>query len=67
MKEDDDREWFEGNDEGSFAQAARNAVENAEREFERRGERFPTEYDVALRVRAHGPLSDYRVYVSPTG
>jgi hypothetical protein len=63
----EDREWFEGTDPRSFAEAARIAVENAEVEFGRRGEDLPEEYDVQLRVLAHGPLSDYRVLVSPHG
>ena len=35
----EDREWFEGTDPRSFAEAARIAVENAEVEFGRRGVR----------------------------
>jgi hypothetical protein len=66
MEHDDrEREWFEGSDKGSFATAARVAVENAEEVFRERGEEFPTDYDVQLRVSAAGVLSDYRVYVSP--
>jgi hypothetical protein len=60
-------EWFGGSDENNFAAAARDAVENAETELRRRGEELPTEYDVMLRVKAHGPLSEYKVFVSPHG
>jgi hypothetical protein len=68
MKDDDvSLEWFDGSHKESFAEAARIAVENAERAFRERGRELPTEYDVQLRVRAHGPLSDYRVFVSPHG
>jgi hypothetical protein len=63
----EDEEWFEGSSEVSFADAARDAVENAEREFTRRGRRFPEEYDVRLRVTAEGPLSGYKVLISPHG
>ena len=66
MKESDG-EWFGGSHENDFAQAARVAVENAEEELRRRGEELPTEYDVILRVKAHGPLSEYKVFVSPHG
>ena len=31
------------------------------------GERFPKEYDVRLQVLAEGPLSGYRVLISPGG
>jgi len=67
MKPDEDREWFEGTDEGTFAAAARTAVDNAEAEFHRRGQGNPTEYDVRLRVMAEGPLSGYKVLISPSG
>ena len=63
----EDEEWFEGSSEASFADAARDAVENAEREFTRRGGDFPTEYDVRLRVTADRPLSGYKVLISPHG
>jgi len=63
----EDEEWFEGSSEVSFAEAARDAVEHAEREFTRRGQRFPEEYDVRLRVTAEGPLSGYKVLISPHG
>jgi hypothetical protein len=66
MKPEDD-EWFEGTSESSFAAAAVIAVENAEREFTRRGQRFPHEYEVRLRVIAEGPLSGYKVLISPSG
>ncbi len=33
MKTEDGREWFRGDDDSSFAAAARVAVENAEEEF----------------------------------
>jgi len=67
MKTEDGREWFPGDDDHSFAAAARVAVENAEEEFTRRREEFPRLYDVRLQVEAHGPLSGYRVLVSPSG
>ena len=63
MIENDDREWYQGESRESFAAAARNAVERAEEEL---GE-IKSEYDVRLQVLAEGPLSGYRVYVSPTG
>ena len=63
MIEPDDREWFSGESPDSFAAAAKNAVERAEKEL---GE-VKTEYDVRLQVLAEGPLSGYRVLVSPTG
>ena len=62
-----EREWFEGEDPNSFAAAARNSVENAEEEYRRRGEDFPNMYDVRLQVLAEGPLSGYRVLISPGG
>ena len=61
--EDDGREWYPGESPESFAAAAKNAVEHAE---EVTGE-IKREYDVKLQVLAEGPLSGYRVYVSPTG
>ena len=60
-------EWFDGTDTQSFAAAARRAVENAEEELRRRGQELPREYDVRLQVTAEGPLSGYRVLVSPSG
>ena len=63
MIEPDGREWFSGDSPDSFAAAAKNAVERAEKEL---GE-VKTEYDVRLQVLAEGPLSGYRVLVSPTG
>ena len=67
MMNPEEGEWFEGEDAGSFAAAARNAVENAEEELRRRGEDLPRLYDVRLQVMAEGPLSGYRVLVSPGG
>lgn len=67
MKAEHEREWFEGEDPSSFAAAARNAVENAEEEFRRRGDDYPPLYDVRLQVMAEGPLSGYRVLISPGG
>ena len=67
MKREDDREWFDGTDPQSFAAAARTAVENAEAEILRRGGQLPREYDVRLGVTAEGPLSGYKVFVSPSG
>ena len=61
--EDDGREWYPGESPESFAAAAKKAVERAE---EVTGE-IKREYDVKLQVLAEGPLSGYRVYVSPTG
>lgn len=57
----DDREWFEGRSEESFAAAAKIAVEVAEEALGR----IPELYDVKLQVGATGVLSDYRVFVSP--
>jgi flavin-binding protein dodecin len=57
------REWYSGESPNSFAAAAKIAVERAE---EALGE-IPREYDVQLQVLAEGPLSGYRVLVSPTG
>jgi hypothetical protein len=67
MKSEDDDEWFEGTARESFAAAARTAVENAEDVFRERGEPLPKEYEVRLRVTAEGPLSGYKVLVSPHG
>jgi hypothetical protein len=67
MLKPDDGEWFEGEDPSNFAAAARNAVENAEEEYRRRREDFPRVYDVRLQVLAEGPLSGYRVLISPGG
>jgi hypothetical protein len=63
MTMEKDRQWFSGESPNSFAAAAKIAVERAE---EALGE-TPREYDVQLQVLAEGPLSDYRVLVSPTG
>ena len=63
MTVEDDRQWFSGESPDSFAAAARNAVRRAEEEL---GE-IKSEYDVRLQVLAEGPLSGYRVLVSPTG
>jgi len=62
MTTEGDREWYPGDDRSSFAAAAVKAVENAERVLE---EPYPTEYDVRLQVLAEGPLSGYRVLISP--
>ena len=58
----EDRQWFPGESRESFAAAAVNAVERAEKEL---GE-IRKEYDVRLQVLAEGPLSGYRALVSPT-
>jgi hypothetical protein len=63
MTTEDGRQWYPGESPDSFAAAAKIAVERAEREL---GEVKP-EYDVQLQVLAEGPLSGYRVLVSPTG
>jgi hypothetical protein len=63
----DDGEWFEGSDTESFAAAARTAVENAEDVIRERGQELPRQYDVRLQVTAEGPLSGYKVFVSPSG
>lgn len=63
----DEGEWFDGEDPESFAAAARVAVENAEAEYRRRGQQFPRLYNVRLQVMAEGPLSGYRVLISPGG
>jgi flavin-binding protein dodecin len=65
MQSQDEREWYSGESRESFAAAARAAVEKAEAVID--GEELPTEYDVRLQVLAEGPLSGYRVLVSPTG
>jgi flavin-binding protein dodecin len=62
QQQDDGREWFEGRSKISFADAAKKAVEEAERALQER----PELYDVRLQVAAEGVLSDYRVFVSPT-
>jgi hypothetical protein len=67
MKREGEGEWFEGSDTQSFAAAARRAVEHAEEVLGGRGEDLPTLYDVRLQVTAEGPLSGYKVFVSPTG
>jgi hypothetical protein len=65
MKPEGEGEWFDGMDPESFAAAARTAVENAEEVIRGRGQPLPKEYDVRLQVTAEGPLSGYRVLVSP--
>jgi flavin-binding protein dodecin len=65
MERQDDREWYSGESRESFAAAARIAVDKAEAVID--GEKLPEEYDVRLQVLAEGPLSGYRVLVSPTG
>jgi hypothetical protein len=67
MKLEQNGEWFEGEDPNTFAAAARNAVENAEEELRRRGQDLPRLYEVRLQVMAEGPLSGYRVLISPGG
>jgi hypothetical protein len=67
MQSPDDREWYSGESRESFAAAARVAVEKAEDVIRGRGQDLPREYDVRLQVLAEGPLSGYRVSVSPTG
>jgi hypothetical protein len=68
MRQDDpDREWFGGEDDNSFAAAAVTAVENAEKVYDERRQARPDRYDVRLQVLAHGPLSGYRVEISPSG
>jgi hypothetical protein len=64
-----DGEYPPGIDERSFAEAARKAVENAEQEIRERDPdaKLPELYDVRLQVGATGPLSDYRVFVTPAG
>ena len=62
--EQDGREWYEGRSDQSFAEAAKLAVEAAEKVLE---EPWPELYDVQLKVGATGVLSDYRVFVSPSG
>jgi flavin-binding protein dodecin len=61
MTTEGDREWYPGESTESFAAAAKNAVERAEKEL---GE-IKSEYDVRLQVLAEGPLSGYRALVSP--
>jgi hypothetical protein len=67
MKPEEEDEWFEGTARDSFAAAARTAVENAEEVIGGRGDPLPKEYNVRLRVTAEGPLSGYKVLVSPHG
>jgi hypothetical protein len=43
------------------------AVENAEKVYDERRQARPDRYDVRLQVLAHGPLSGYRVEISPSG
>jgi hypothetical protein len=62
--EQGERDWYEGRSDQSFAEAAKLAVEAAEKVLE---EPWPTLYDVQLKVGATGVLSDYRVFVSPSG
>ena len=64
MSTNDEQEWFEGRSKNSFADAAKQAVEEAER---RLPQPWPELYDVQLKVGAGGVLSDYRVFVSPSG
>jgi hypothetical protein len=67
MKPED--EYPPGIDERNFAEAARKAVENAERVIREQNPEaeLPELYDVRLQVGATGPLSDYRVFVTPAG
>jgi hypothetical protein len=67
MERQDEREWFSGESDDSFAAAAVVAVDNAEKVFDERGLRRPDRYDVRLQVLAEGPLSGYRVEISPSG
>jgi hypothetical protein len=67
MERQEEREWFSGESDASFAAAAKIAVENAEKVFDERGQDRPGRYDVRLQVLAHGPLSGYRVEISPGG
>ena len=64
-----DDEFPPGIDESSFKEAAVKAVENAEQVLLDRdpNARLPELYDVRLQVAATGPLSDYRVFVTPAG
>ena len=69
MTPDGEWEYPPGIDDRSFAEAARKAVEIAEkiiREKDPEAE-LPKLYDVRLQVGATGPLSDYRVFVQPAG
>jgi flavin-binding protein dodecin len=63
MTMEQDRQWFSGESPDSFAAAAKKAVQHAEEELQE----IKSEYDVQLQVLAEGPLSGYRVLVSPTG
>lgn len=62
-----EEEFPPGIDESSFKEAAVKAVENAERVLLEQdpNAQLPELYDVRLQVGATGPLSDYRVYVTP--
>ena len=62
-----ENEYGPGIDERSFAEAARKAVEIAEEEIGKPDSGAEQLYDVRLQVGATGPLSDYRVFVTPAG
>lgn len=62
-----ENEYGPGIDERSFAEAARRAVEIAEEEIGTPDAGAEQLYDVRLQVGATGPLSDYRVFVTPVG
>jgi hypothetical protein len=62
-----EREYGPGISERSFAEAAREAVEMAEKEIGKPELGTVQLYDVRLQVGATGPLSDYRVFVTPSG
>jgi hypothetical protein len=61
-----ENEYGPGIDERSFAEAARRAVEMAEEVLGKPQDGEMQLYDVRLQVGATGPLSDYRVFVTPT-
>lgn len=65
MSTPEEREWFEGSHPEGFRAAAGRAVEEAEKVFDGRREKYPKEYDVQLRITAEGVLSDYKVLISP--
>lgn len=58
---------YEGKSDESFREAAKSAVHDAERDFERRGEEPPTDYEISLRAKAKkgSSLSEYVVIATP--
>lgn len=59
-------QWYHGKHKEGFAEAVKDALENAEKEIRGRQERLPTEYEVRFAITAHGPLSDYKAAIKPS-